>query len=56
MAAIIIGSVDTTPAPRRLVLGSDSYAILVDALTQRLADVEAQKDLAAATDFPTGPR
>jgi len=56
MAAIIIGSVDTAPAPKRLVLGSDSYGILVNALTQRLADVEAQKDLAASTDFPTGPR
>jgi NAD(P)-dependent dehydrogenase (short-subunit alcohol dehydrogenase family) len=51
MAAIIIDSVDTTPAPKRIVLGSDSYAILVNALTQRLADIESQKDLAASTDF-----
>ena len=51
MAAIIIDSVDVTPAPKRIVLGSDSYAILVNALTQRLADIETQKDLAASTDF-----
>ena len=59
MAAIIIASVDTTPAPKRIVLGSDSYAIIVNALTQRLADIEPQKDLAASTDFaatPDGPR
>jgi NAD(P)-dependent dehydrogenase (short-subunit alcohol dehydrogenase family) len=51
MAAIIIGSADTTPAPKRIVLGSDSYGILVNALTQRLADIEPQKGLAASTDF-----
>ena len=59
MAAVIIASADTTPAPRRIVLGSDSYQILVNALTQRLADIEPQKDLAASTDFaaaPNGPR
>jgi hypothetical protein len=43
MAAIIIGSVDTTPAPKRIVLGSDSYGIILNALTQRLADIEPQK-------------
>ncbi|HEY0227969.1 MAG TPA: SDR family oxidoreductase [Mycobacterium sp.] len=56
MAAVIIGSVDTTPAPKRIVLGSDSYTILVNALTQRLADIEAQKDLAASTDFALGAK
>ena len=55
MAAIIIASVDTTPPPRRIVLGSDSYQILVNALTQRLADIEPQKELAASTDFPATP-
>ncbi len=54
MAAAIIGSADTTPAPNRIVLGSDSYGILVNALTQRLADIQPQKDLAASTDFPAG--
>jgi NAD(P)-dependent dehydrogenase (short-subunit alcohol dehydrogenase family) len=59
MAAIIIDSVDTSPAPKRIVLGSDSYGILVNALTQRLADIGVQKDLAASTDFvaaSNGPR
>jgi NAD(P)-dependent dehydrogenase (short-subunit alcohol dehydrogenase family) len=51
MAAVIIASADTTPAPKRVVLGSDAYAILVSALTQRLADIEPQKDRAASTDF-----
>jgi hypothetical protein len=41
----------TTSAPKRIVLGSESYGILVNALTQRLADIEAQKDVAASTDF-----
>ena len=52
MAAIIIASVDTTPAPKRIVLGSDAYAILVNTLTRRLADIEPQKDRAASADFP----
>jgi len=59
MTTIIIGSVDTTPAPKRIVLGSDSYGIIVTALTQRLADIQPQQDLAASTDFastPDGPR
>jgi NAD(P)-dependent dehydrogenase (short-subunit alcohol dehydrogenase family) len=55
MAAVIIGSADTTPAPQRIVLGSDSYGIIVNALTQRLADIEPQKDLAASTDFAAAP-
>jgi NAD(P)-dependent dehydrogenase (short-subunit alcohol dehydrogenase family) len=59
MAAVIIGSADTTPAPKRIVLGSDSYGIIINALSQRLADIEPQKDLAASTDFAAaadGPR
>jgi NAD(P)-dependent dehydrogenase (short-subunit alcohol dehydrogenase family) len=52
MAARIIASVDTSPAPRRIVLGSDSYGIIYKALSERLADIEPQKDSAAATDFP----
>jgi NAD(P)-dependent dehydrogenase (short-subunit alcohol dehydrogenase family) len=51
MATIIIGTADTTPAPKRVVLGSDSYGIIVNALTQRLADIQPQKELAASTDF-----
>jgi NAD(P)-dependent dehydrogenase (short-subunit alcohol dehydrogenase family) len=53
MATIIIGTADTMPAPKRIVLGSDSYEIIVAALTERLADIRPQRDLAASTDFAT---
>lgn len=51
MAARIIASVEQSPAPTRLVLGSDSYRFLAAALSERLADIESQKDSAGATDF-----
>ncbi len=51
MAAAMIASVDVTPAPRRLTLGSDAYAKVHEALTQRLAALEAQRDVAFSTDF-----
>jgi NAD(P)-dependent dehydrogenase (short-subunit alcohol dehydrogenase family) len=54
MAAIIVASVDQTPAPRRLVLGSDSFAHITTALTDRLADIQGQRALASSTDFPPG--
>lgn len=50
MVAAIIDSVDREPAPRRLVLGSDSYAMIRKALQERLADVDAQQQTAAQTD------
>ncbi|MFB5192336.1 SDR family oxidoreductase [Alicyclobacillus fastidiosus] len=43
MAAIIIDSVDKNPAPKRIVLGSDSYNATHKALSERLADLEVQK-------------
>ncbi len=52
MSAIILGSADQEPAPKRIVLGSDSWGIIYKALTERLASVEAQKDSAASTDIP----
>ncbi|MET9121426.1 SDR family oxidoreductase [Streptomyces sp. NPDC004528] len=52
MAAAIISCAVRTPAPRRLVLGSDSYRFLHDALTERLAELETQKESAATTDLP----
>jgi hypothetical protein len=55
MAAAIIASVDTNPAPRRIVLGSDAYSIIVTALTERLADITPQRDQAASTDAGAGP-
>ncbi len=54
MAAAIIDSVDQTAAPLRIVLGSDAYGMIRAALTERLAELEAQKDLAYSTDFPAG--
>jgi NAD(P)-dependent dehydrogenase (short-subunit alcohol dehydrogenase family) len=52
MAKIMIDSVDQNPAPSRIALGSDSYSIIHKALAERLAVLEAQKDLAFSTDFP----
>jgi NAD(P)-dependent dehydrogenase (short-subunit alcohol dehydrogenase family) len=52
MASIIIDSVEQNPAPKRIALGSDSYSSIHKALTDRLASLEVQKNLAFSTDFP----
>jgi len=52
MVKMIIESVDRLPAPKRLVLGSDSYAMIHKALSDRLSDVECQKETAGSTDYP----
>jgi NAD(P)-dependent dehydrogenase (short-subunit alcohol dehydrogenase family) len=54
MVAIIIDSVDQTPAPLRIALGSDAYGFIHSALTDRLAGLEAQREMALSTDFPAG--
>jgi NAD(P)-dependent dehydrogenase (short-subunit alcohol dehydrogenase family) len=54
MAAAIIDSVDKSPAPLRIVLGSQALESTVATLQKRIADFEAQKDLAASTDYPPG--
>ncbi len=54
MARAMIASVDATPAPRRLLLGSGAYASVHQALTGRLTALEAQKDIALATDMDAG--
>jgi len=51
MAQAMIDSTARTPAPRRLTLGSTSYASIRTALEGRLAELEAQKDVAFSTDF-----
>ena len=51
MSAIILDSVDREPAPKRIVLGTDSWGIIYKALTDRLAAVEAQKESATSTDI-----
>jgi NAD(P)-dependent dehydrogenase (short-subunit alcohol dehydrogenase family) len=55
MVKIMIESAGQVPAPKRLVLGTDSYTMIQKALTERLAVVEAQKELASSTDFPSMP-
>lgn len=46
----MIASVDQHPAPKRLAVGSDVYTAMHKALTTRLAELEAQCDLAFSTD------
>ncbi|WP_327672722.1 MULTISPECIES: SDR family oxidoreductase [unclassified Streptomyces] len=54
MAARIIESVDTEPAPMRLVLGSQALDSMIGVLKDRIAGFEAQRGIAASTDFPPG--
>jgi len=54
MAARIIESVDVTPAPLRMVLGSLALASTLSTLRKRIADFETQTELAASTDYPAG--
>lgn len=51
MAARIIESVDITPAPLRLVLGSQALKTTIDVLEKRVATLKAQTETAASTDF-----
>lgn len=53
VAAKVIDSAARTPAPMRLVLGSDSYQGVTAALRARLAQVEPQRASAAETDADT---
>jgi hypothetical protein len=46
----IIDSVDVSPAPRRLTLGSNAYQALTAAWRNRLAALEAQRELAYSID------
>jgi len=52
MSAKIIASADQEPAPKRIVMGSDSFGMIHKALSERLASVEAQRDDAGSTNFP----
>lgn len=51
MAARIIESVDITPAPLRMVLGSGAIKTTIEVLERRLEDFKGQEQLAASTDF-----
>jgi NAD(P)-dependent dehydrogenase (short-subunit alcohol dehydrogenase family) len=50
MAQAMIDSVDAVPAPRRLAMGAATYASIRSALVQRLAALDAQKEIALSTD------
>jgi NAD(P)-dependent dehydrogenase (short-subunit alcohol dehydrogenase family) len=54
MAARIIDSVDVEPAPLRMVLGSQALESTLSTLRKRIEGFEAQRNLAASTDFPPG--
>ena len=50
VAQAIIDSVDVSPAPKRLPLGSDTYTQVRNVLKERLALLESQKIIALGTD------
>lgn len=50
MAQAIIDSSYANPAPRRLILGSDAYVAIREALTDRIAALDAQRAIALSTD------
>lgn len=51
MVDMMIASVERTPAPKRLVLGSDAYKAMHAQLLGRLAELEAQASSACLTDL-----
>lgn len=50
MSDAILDVAQKSPAPRRLALGSGSYASIRQALTERLAELDAQKDITTAME------
>jgi hypothetical protein len=54
MAARIIESVSTEPAPLRLVFGTQALQSTVKTLRERITGYETQTELAASTDYPAG--
>ncbi|WP_131747746.1 SDR family oxidoreductase [Frankia sp. Cppng1_Ct_nod] len=54
MAARIIASVETEPAPLRIVLGTQALDATLRTLRTRIENFETQCDLAASTDYPPG--
>jgi len=50
MVQAMIDCVDRSPTPRRLLLGSDAYAQVRAALVDRLAALDAQREVALSTD------
>ena len=54
MASAMIDSVEQEPAPLRIMLGSQALDSTIKVLRERIAGFEAQRELAASTDFPPG--
>ncbi|WP_315067712.1 hypothetical protein [uncultured Clostridium sp.] len=52
MVKIMIDSADQKPAPIRIALGSGAYNTIHQSLSNRLEELEAQKELAFSTDLP----
>lgn len=50
----VIDSAGRHPAPRRLALGSDAYAVIRKSLRDRLSQLETQREQARATDRKAG--
>ena len=50
MVQAMLDSAERHPAPKRLILGSNAYAQVRAALTDRLAGLDAQRDIAFSTD------
>jgi NAD(P)-dependent dehydrogenase (short-subunit alcohol dehydrogenase family) len=50
IAGAILASADVKPAPRRLALGSDAYQMMHAALSGRIEELEAGRELAFSTD------
>ena len=50
VVAAIMDIAELEQPPRRQLLGSDAYALVSDALTQRLKDAESQREIALTTD------
>jgi NAD(P)-dependent dehydrogenase (short-subunit alcohol dehydrogenase family) len=50
IARAIIDSADVSPAPRRLPLGGSAYQLTRAALKERIAELEAARDLACSVD------
>lgn len=51
MAARMIESIEISPAPLRMVLGSQALTATITRLKERIADYEMQTELAASTDI-----
>jgi hypothetical protein len=50
MVAVMIEAAESADPPRRLLLGSDAYALVTQALPKRRADFGANRAVSASTD------